>query len=74
MGPFPLKDDVAISVENLGKRYQLGVTHAGSVRELVSRGLNRLTRGKGAPPQPDAGHSDPSEKNQSADQPRDGNC
>jgi lipopolysaccharide transport system ATP-binding protein len=32
----------AIRVENLGKRYQLGATHAGSVRELVNRGWNRM--------------------------------
>jgi lipopolysaccharide transport system ATP-binding protein len=33
---------IAIRVDNLGKRYQLGATHAGSVRELVNRGWNRL--------------------------------
>ena len=32
----------AIRVDNLGKRYQLGATHAGSVRELVNRGWNRI--------------------------------
>jgi lipopolysaccharide transport system ATP-binding protein len=32
----------AIRVENLGKRYQLGMTHAGSMRELVNRTVGRL--------------------------------
>jgi lipopolysaccharide transport system ATP-binding protein len=32
----------AIRVENLGKRYRLGQTHAGSVREAISRGWDRL--------------------------------
>jgi lipopolysaccharide transport system ATP-binding protein len=32
----------AIRVENLGKRYRLGLTHAGSIRELVSRTTDRL--------------------------------
>jgi len=34
----------AIRVDNLGKRYKLGLTHAGSVRELVSRSTDRLLR------------------------------
>ena len=29
--------DIAIRVEGLGKQYRLGLTHAGSIRELVSR-------------------------------------
>jgi lipopolysaccharide transport system ATP-binding protein len=32
----------AIRVENLSKSYRLGATHAGSVRELVNNGWNRL--------------------------------
>lgn len=32
----------AIHVEGIGKRYQLGLTHAGSVRELVNRTARRL--------------------------------
>lgn len=34
----------AIRAENLGKSYQLGATHAGSVRELVNSAWNRLRR------------------------------
>ena len=32
----------AIRVENLSKQFRLGLTHAGSVRELVNRGYRRL--------------------------------
>ncbi len=32
----------AIRVEHLSKRYQLGLTHAGSIRELLSRATDRL--------------------------------
>src|SRR5579872_560595 len=32
----------AIQVHNLGKRYRLGLTHAGSIRELVNRAWRRL--------------------------------
>jgi hypothetical protein len=32
----------AIRAENLRKRYKLGLTHAGSIRELVNRGVRRL--------------------------------
>jgi lipopolysaccharide transport system ATP-binding protein len=39
----------AVRVENLSKRYQLGLTHAGSLRELASRVTNRLLRRKAAP-------------------------
>jgi lipopolysaccharide transport system ATP-binding protein len=35
---------VAIRVENLSKRYRLGLTHAGSIRELVNRAVGRLKR------------------------------
>src|ERR1700722_80254 len=42
----------AIRVDNLGKCYQLGATHAGSVRELVNRGWNRLFRRSHAAHQP----------------------
>ncbi|MCA9053942.1 MAG: ATP-binding cassette domain-containing protein, partial [Planctomycetaceae bacterium] len=34
----------AIKVEGLSKRYKLGLTHAGSIREAVNRGVRRLTR------------------------------
>jgi len=34
----------AIRVENLGKRYKLGLTHAGTVRELVGHTTDRLLR------------------------------
>jgi lipopolysaccharide transport system ATP-binding protein len=33
----------AITVERLGKRYKLGLTHAGSIREAVNRSYQRLT-------------------------------
>lgn len=39
----------AIRIENLSKRYKLGLTHAGSVRELVNRVAARLV---GRSPQP----------------------
>jgi lipopolysaccharide transport system ATP-binding protein len=39
----------AIRVENLGKRYQLGLTHVGSIRGLVNRGVRRLARHKHVP-------------------------
>ena len=39
----------AISVENLSKRYRLGLTHAGSLRELALRVTNRLLRRETAP-------------------------
>jgi lipopolysaccharide transport system ATP-binding protein len=42
---------IAIRVDNLGKRYQLGATHAGSVRELVNRGWNRMLGRSQAVPQ-----------------------
>lgn len=32
----------AIQIESLGKRYRLGLTHAGSIRELVNRCADRL--------------------------------
>jgi lipopolysaccharide transport system ATP-binding protein len=35
----------ALRVENLGKRYQLGLTHAGSIRELVNSAVSRMFRG-----------------------------
>ena len=34
----------AVRIENLGKRYQLGLTHAGSIREAVNRAFGRLLR------------------------------
>jgi lipopolysaccharide transport system ATP-binding protein len=34
--------DIAIRVENLSKRYKLGLTHARSIRELVNRATDRL--------------------------------
>src|SRR5689334_10669325 len=36
----------AIRVDNLGKRYRLGATHAGSIRELTNRLWKRLLRRK----------------------------
>ncbi len=39
----------AIRVENLGKRYRLGQTHSGSIREALGRGLDRLL-GRGRSP------------------------
>jgi lipopolysaccharide transport system ATP-binding protein len=33
----------AVRVQNLGKSFRLGVTHAGSLRELVNRATSRLT-------------------------------
>ena len=32
----------AIRVSNLSKRYQLGITHAGTIREVIRRSVNRL--------------------------------
>jgi lipopolysaccharide transport system ATP-binding protein len=40
---------VAIRVDNLSKSYRLGLTHAGSIRELVNRATRRLLRRKEAP-------------------------
>lgn len=39
----------AIRIEDVGKRYRLGVTHAGSVRELANRVARRLV-GRGVSP------------------------
>jgi ABC-type polysaccharide/polyol phosphate transport system ATPase subunit len=39
----------AIRVENLSKRYELGLTHAGSIRELVGRTTDRLLGRRKAP-------------------------
>ncbi len=36
------RSEVAITVENLSKRYQLGLMHAGSIRELVNGVTDRL--------------------------------
>jgi lipopolysaccharide transport system ATP-binding protein len=36
----------ALRIENLGKRYQLGLTHAGSIRELVNGAAARMFRGR----------------------------
>jgi lipopolysaccharide transport system ATP-binding protein len=36
----------AIHVEDLSKRYKLGLTHAGSIRELASRATDRILRRK----------------------------
>ena len=41
--------DFAIRVENLSKSYRLGVTHAGSIRELVGRWTDCLLRRKRGP-------------------------
>ena len=38
-----------IRVENLGKRYRLGLTHAGSIRELVARATDRLLGRRAVP-------------------------
>lgn len=44
----------AIRVENLGKQYRLGLTHAGTIRELASRWTGKLLRrpdpAPGSPP------------------------
>ncbi len=37
-----MKSDVALRVENLGKRYKLGLTHAGSIRGLVNSWTQKL--------------------------------
>jgi len=42
----------AIKVFNISKRYRLGLTHAGSVRELVNGTLHRILRGKSKSPTP----------------------
>jgi lipopolysaccharide transport system ATP-binding protein len=36
----------ALRIENLGKRYQLGLTHAGSIRELVNGAVARMFGGR----------------------------
>jgi lipopolysaccharide transport system ATP-binding protein len=36
----------ALRIENLGKRYQLGLTHTGSIRELVNGAVSRIFRGR----------------------------
>ena len=41
-----MSSDIAVRVEGLGKKYRLGLTHAGSVREAVSGLTNRLRRGR----------------------------
>lgn len=48
----------AIKIDNLSKRYKLGLTHAGSVRELVNRIAARLV-GR-APKPPEINADDPS--------------
>ena len=40
-----MSGDVAIRVEGLGKKYRLGLTHSGSIREAVSGLTGRLRRG-----------------------------
>ncbi len=45
----------AIRVENLGKRYKLGLTHAGTLRELVNHATSRLLRRQDVSPRPLAG-------------------
>jgi len=40
----------AVSVEKLGKSYRLGVTHAGSLRELVNRATSKVLRRSAPPP------------------------
>jgi lipopolysaccharide transport system ATP-binding protein len=42
---------LAIRVDNLGKRYRLGLTHSGSIRELLNRTIDRLLRRKHPPAQ-----------------------
>ncbi len=44
-----------IRVENLGKRYRLGLTHAGSVRELVNGTVGRLLGRRHPPAAPHPG-------------------
>src|SRR5581483_4691096 len=39
----------AMRIDNLGKLYRLGLTHAGSIRELVNRTWKRLLRRQEAP-------------------------
>src|SRR4051812_33039828 len=34
----------ALRAENIGKCYQLGLTHAGSIRELANRAVGRIFR------------------------------
>ena len=36
--------DISIRAEGLGKKYKLGLTHAGSIRELVNGWTRRLRR------------------------------
>lgn len=45
-----------IRIEDLGKRYKLGLTHAGSIRELVDSAVSRLF-GRGSPPRPQEPHA-----------------
>ena len=53
-------DDIAIRVENLGKRYRLGLTHRGTIRDAL-HGLGRRLFGRnGKSPTPDTRHPTPS--------------
>ena len=55
--------DLAISIDSLSKRYELGLTHAGSVRELVNGAARRLLRRDTNPASADtAGTSDQVER------------
>jgi lipopolysaccharide transport system ATP-binding protein len=47
----------ALRIENLGKRYQLGLTHAGSIRELVNGAVSRMFRGRSRRPIAPAEHN-----------------
>jgi lipopolysaccharide transport system ATP-binding protein len=56
----------AVRVENLGKSYRLGITHAGSLRELVNRATARVLRRRrnGSHPDADRDEADPVASNE----------
>jgi len=54
----------ALRIENLGKRYQLGLTHAGSIRELVNCAAARMFRGRSAARINGSAHSEAHESRQ----------
>lgn len=50
--------EIAIRVENLGKKYHLGLTHAGTIRDTI-HGLGRRLFGRNGKPSPVSSHSTP---------------
>jgi len=61
--------DIAIRVENLGKKYRLGLTHAGTIRDtihgLAGKVLGARRKVLGKPLAPNTSHLTPSPSNTS---------